>query len=374
MLAIYLWQGYGWATMSAAESEPIFEQPGAFSGESEPIIQDQTPEDNFTIDTLRYYLREIGKVSLLDAEEEIDLSKRIEAGLYAGELLTAATETHFSIEPPQLQRDLVTIQREGEEALRTLHLANLRLVVSIAKRHQRRGLDLLDLIQEGNAGLMRAAEKFDYQKGFKFSTYATWWIRKSITSALANTGKMVRVPSNIAEKISKLHGVQRDLRTELGREPTNKELAIEMDCPIEKIELYLDLARDPISLNQPAISEGNTTIEMTFEQVVVPEVPRTEELALDNIHIGQLSEALATLPDIKDASGKMLRDIICMHWGLFGHKNLTLEEIGKRFDRGREAIRLLEKKAFDQLLITLQKLGADANPHASLPRAAKKQG
>lgn len=369
MLAFYSGDSYRLATMSVPESAPTYEQPAAVFVEDMGLGYADDPEEHFTIDVLQRYLQEIGKAPLLDAEQEVDLAKRIEAGLFAGHLVAAATEA----QPFDAQRykDLVTLKQEGEVALRGLFEANLRLVVSVAKRYQRRGLDLLDLIQEGNFGLMRAVEKFDYKKGFKFSTYATWWIRKAINQGLADGGSNIRLPIKVAETLTKLNGVQRTLRSELSREPTSRELAAEMGCTLKKLEEYLDLSRTMVSLDQPAITERDKTVGMTLEQHVIAEVPRTEDIAFDNVHIHQLSHALNSLTDIKGASGKMLRDILCMHWGLFGYQDMTLEEIGSKYGRSRESIRLLERKGFQQLLEILASTGADINSQASLPKPAK---
>ena len=208
-------------------------------------------------DSVRAYLKQIGKVALLNAEEEVELAKRIEAGLYAAERLRRAIEAGEKVSP-QLRRDLRWIVRDGERAKNHLLEANLRLVVSLAKRYTGRGMAFLDLIQEGNLGLIRAVEKFDYTKGYKFSTYATWWIRQAITRAMADQARTIRIPVHMVEVINKLGRIQRELLQDLGREPTPEELAKEMDITPEKVLEIQQYAREPISLDQTIGDEGDS--------------------------------------------------------------------------------------------------------------------
>ena len=208
-------------------------------------------------DSVRAYLKQIGKVALLNAEQEVELAKRIEAGLYAAERLAELAEERREARPPQMRRDLRWISRDGERAKNHLLEANLRLVVSLAKRYTGRGMAFLDLIQEGNLGLIRAVEKFDYTKGYKFSTYATWWIRQAITRAMADQARTIRIPVHMVEVINKLGRIQRELLQDLGREPTPEELAKEMDITPEKVLEIQQYAREPISLDQTIGDEGD---------------------------------------------------------------------------------------------------------------------
>ncbi len=208
-------------------------------------------------DSVRAYLKQIGKVALLNAEEEVELAKRIEAGLYAAERMRRSLDAGEKVSP-QLRRDLRWIVRDGERAKNHLLEANLRLVVSLAKRYTGRGMAFLDLIQEGNLGLIRAVEKFDYTKGYKFSTYATWWIRQAITRAMADQARTIRIPVHMVEVINKLGRIQRELLQDLGREPTPEELAKEMDITPEKVLEIQQYAREPISLDQTIGDEGDS--------------------------------------------------------------------------------------------------------------------
>jgi RNA polymerase primary sigma factor len=208
---------------------------------------------------VRTYLKQIGTVALLTAEEEVQLATRIEAGLYAAERVHRAEDDTGKLSP-QLRRDLRWIVRDGQRAKNHRLEANLRLVVSLAKRYTGRGMPFLDLIQEGNVGLIRAVEKFDYSKGFKFSTYATWWIRQAITRAMADQARTIRIPVHMTEVINKLGRIQRDLREDLGREPTPEELARQMDITPEKVLEIQYYAREPISLDQTLGDEGNSKL------------------------------------------------------------------------------------------------------------------
>ena len=208
---------------------------------------------------MRAYLKQIGKVALLNAEEEVELAKRIEAGLYATQLMAEFAEKGEKL-PAAQRRDMSWICRDGDRAKNHLLEANLRLVVSLAKRYTGRGMAFLDLIQEGNLGLIRAVEKFDYTKGYKFSTYATWWIRQAITRAMADQARTIRIPVHMVEVINKLGRIQRELLQDLGREPTPEELAKEMDITPEKVLEIQQYAREPISLDQTIGDEGDSQL------------------------------------------------------------------------------------------------------------------
>jgi RNA polymerase primary sigma factor len=228
--------------------------------ESEALRQARKDaEMTASADSVRAYLKQIGKVALLNAEEEVDLAKRIEAGLYGAERLRQAEETGEKMST-QMRRDLRWIVRDGERAKNHLLEANLRLVVSLAKRYTGRGMAFLDLIQEGNLGLIRAVEKFDYTKGYKFSTYATWWIRQAITRAMADQARTIRIPVHMVEVINKLGRIQRELLQDLGREPTPEELAKEMDITPDKVLEIQQYAREPISLDQTIGDEGDSQL------------------------------------------------------------------------------------------------------------------
>ena len=289
-------------------------------------------------DSVRAYLKQIGKVALLNAEQEVDLAKRIEAGLYAAERLHRAEDSAEKLSP-QLRRDLCWIVRDGERANNHLLEANLRLVVSLAKRYTGRGMPFLDLIQEGNLGLIRAVEKFDYTKGFKFSTYATWWIRQAITRAMADQSRTIRIPVHMTEVINKLVSIQRDLSQNLGREPTPEELAREMDLTPDKVLEIQHYARDPLSLDQTIGDEGDSQLGDFIEdsQAVVAIDAVSFTLLQDQLH-----SALATLSE-REAS------IIRLRFGLIDGQPRTLDEISRVHGVTRERIRQIETKTMSKL-------------------------
>ena len=295
-------------------------------------------ERTLSADSVRAYLKQIGKVTLLNAEQEVDLAKRIEAGLYAAERLHRAEDSTEKLSP-QLRRDLCCIVRDGERANNHLLEANLRLVVSLAKRYTGRGMPFLDLIQEGNLGLIRAVEKFDYTKGFKFSTYATWWIRQAITRAMADQSRTIRIPVHMTEVINKLVSIQRDLRQNLGREPTPEELAREMDLTPGKVLEIQHLAREPISLDQTIGDEGDSQLGDFIEdsQAVVAVDAVSFTLLQD-----QLRSVLATLSE-REAS------IIRLRFGLTDGQPRTLDEISRVHGVTRERIRQIETKTMSKL-------------------------
>ena len=289
-------------------------------------------------DSVRAYLKQIGKVPLLNAEQEVELAKRIEAGLYAGERLRAVEEGEEKL-PTPMWRDLQWISRDGERAKNHLLEANLRLVVSLAKRYTGRGMAFLDLIQEGNLGLIRAVEKFDYTKGYKFSTYATWWIRQAITRAMADQARTIRIPVHMVEVINKLGRIQRELLQDLGREPTPEELAKEMDITPEKVLEIQQYAREPISLDQTIGDEGDSQLGDFIEdsEAVVAVDAVSFSLLQD-----QLQQVLQTLSE-REAG------VVRLRFGLTDGQPRTLDEIGQVYGVTRERIRQIESKTMSKL-------------------------
>ncbi|MGH3762080.1 RNA polymerase sigma factor [Actinophytocola sp.] len=290
-------------------------------------------------DSVRAYLKQIGKVALLNAEEEVELAKRIEAGLYAAERVRKAEDEQSEKLVPQLRRDLRWIVRDGERAKNHLLEANLRLVVSLAKRYTGRGMAFLDLIQEGNLGLIRAVEKFDYTKGYKFSTYATWWIRQAITRAMADQARTIRIPVHMVEVINKLGRIQRELLQDLGREPTPEELAKEMDITPEKVLEIQQYAREPISLDQTIGDEGDSQLgDFIEDSEAVVAVDAVSFTLLQD----QLQSVLATLSE-REAG------VVRLRFGLTDGQPRTLDEIGQVYGVTRERIRQIESKTMSKL-------------------------
>ena len=287
-----------------------------------------------TADPVKDYLKQIGKVPLLNAEEEVDLAKRIEAGLFAEELL--ATRGPFK---DRRQGDYEWIAEDGQRAKNHLLEANLRLVVSLAKRYTGRGMLFLDLIQEGNLGLIRAVEKFDYTKGYKFSTYATWWIRQAITRAMADQARTIRIPVHMVEVINKLARVQRQMLQDLGREPTPEELARELDMTPEKVVEVQKYGREPISLHTPLGEEGDSEFGDLIEdsEDIVPADAVSFTLLQE-----QLDSVLDTLSDRESG-------VVKMRFGLTDGQPKTLDEIGKVYGVTRERIRQIESKTMSKL-------------------------
>ncbi|BAK48431.1 MAG TPA: RNA polymerase sigma factor RpoD [Lachnospiraceae bacterium] len=287
-------------------------------------------------DPVRMYLKEIGKVPLLTAEEEIDLAMKMEAGINADKALEEDTENQLSEEE---KKQLTITSREGENAKKRLAEANLRLVVSIAKRYVGRGMLFLDLIQEGNLGLIKAVEKFDYRKGYKFSTYATWWIRQAITRAIADQARTIRIPVHMVETINKLIRVSRQLLQELGREPLPEEIAKEMEMPVERVREILKISQEPVSLETPIGEEQDSHLGDFIQDDNVP-VPA--DAAAFTLLKEQLVEVLGTLTEREQ---KVLR----LRFGLDDGRARTLEEVGKEFNVTRERIRQIEAKALRKL-------------------------
>ncbi|WP_120312568.1 RNA polymerase sigma factor [Mycobacterium mantenii] len=289
-------------------------------------------------DSVRAYLKQIGKVALLNAEEEVELAKRIEAGLYATQLMTELTERGDKL-PAAQRRDMMWICRDGDRAKNHLLEANLRLVVSLAKRYTGRGMAFLDLIQEGNLGLIRAVEKFDYTKGYKFSTYATWWIRQAITRAMADQARTIRIPVHMVEVINKLGRIQRELLQDLGREPTPEELAKEMDITPEKVLEIQQYAREPISLDQTIGDEGDSQLgDFIEDSEAVVAVDAVSFTLLQD----QLQSVLETLSE-REAG------VVRLRFGLTDGQPRTLDEIGQVYGVTRERIRQIESKTMSKL-------------------------
>ena len=287
-----------------------------------------------TADPVKDYLKQIGKVALLNAEQEVELAKRIEAGLFAEEKLAASTALE-----PKLRRELEWIAQDGRRAKNHLLEANLRLVVSLAKRYTGRGMLFLDLIQEGNLGLIRAVEKFDYTKGYKFSTYATWWIRQAITRAMADQARTIRIPVHMVEVINKLARVQRQMLQDLGREPTPEELAKELDMTPEKVVEVQKYGREPISLHTPLGEDGDSEFGDLIEdsEAVVPADAVSFTLLQEQLH-----QVLDTLSE-REAG------VVSMRFGLTDGQPKTLDEIGKVYGVTRERIRQIESKTMSKL-------------------------
>jgi RNA polymerase primary sigma factor len=289
-------------------------------------------------DSVRAYLKQIGKVALLNAEEEVELAKRIEAGLFATQLMAEKADRGEKYTPKD-RRDMAWICRDGDRAKNHLLEANLRLVVSLAKRYTGRGMAFLDLIQEGNLGLIRAVEKFDYTKGYKFSTYATWWIRQAITRAMADQARTIRIPVHMVEVINKLGRIQRELLQDLGREPTPEELAKEMDITPEKVLEIQQYAREPISLDQTIGDEGDSQLgDFIEDSEAVVAVDAVSFTLLQD----QLQSVLETLSE-REAG------VVRLRFGLTDGQPRTLDEIGQVYGVTRERIRQIESKTMSKL-------------------------
>jgi RNA polymerase primary sigma factor len=326
-------------------------RPGAASGarffedgtEDESGAPTRAPRVTHTeggsFDPVRMYLKEIGKVPLLTAEQEVTLAKRIEAGLLAAEKLDPDGEAGGGELADNQRASLQAVQRDGELARRQLTEANLRLVVSIAKRYVGRGMALLDLIQEGNLGLIRAVEKFDYTKGFKFSTYATWWIRQAITRAIADQARTIRIPVHMVETMNKVLRIQRQMLQELGREPTVEEIAAKVDLTTDKVREIQRIAQEPVSLETPVGEEDDSLLGDFVEDpnVIAPATAAARALLTEAIE-----EALQELNDRE-------RAVVRLRFGLEDGQIRTLEEVGKEFGVTRERIRQIESKTLAKL-------------------------
>ena len=303
---------------------------------AEVDLDDQTPAMG---DSVHTYLKSIGRTSLLTAEQEVDLAKRIEAGLFAEHKLeTLGLDSGVGLDE-NFRRDLELVAEDGRRAKAHMLEANLRLVVSVAKKYSDRGLSLLDVVQEGNLGLIRAVEKFDYTKGYKFSTYAMWWIRQAIQRGFADSARTIRLPVHVLEMLSKLSRVERDMHQKLGREPTPEELAVELDRTPDQIEELLRTSRQPISLDSTIGEDGETSIGDLIEDVDAPEA---SELVDRQLMAEQLRSAL-------DALTPREATIMAMRFGLYDGNPHTLDEIGRALGLTRERIRQLEKQSLSKL-------------------------
>jgi RNA polymerase sigma factor (sigma-70 family) len=305
---------------------------------------DETPqavedERGVSADLVRAYLNGIGRTKLLTADQEVSLSKRIEAGLLAEERLTVADEAGTELDP-QLRRDLRTIMTEGRSAKNHLLEANLRLVVSIAKRYTGRGMAFLDLIQEGNLGLIRAVEKFDYAKGYKFSTYATWWIRQAITRAMADQARTIRIPVHMVEQVNRMVRVRRDLATSLGHEPSIAEVAAALGIHDYQVLELISYDREPVSLDQAVGEDGESPLG-DFVARVDPNAEPADAVS-NGLLRNEVEIVLATLSQRE-------QEVIRLRFGLDDGRQRTLDEVGREFGLSRERIRQIEK-------ITLHKL------------------
>jgi RNA polymerase primary sigma factor len=336
------------AAVPAAEDDEIVEpsEKDKASGdfvwdeeESEALRQARKDAElTASADSVRAYLKQIGKVALLNAEEEVELAKRIEAGLYGTQLMSEVADRGEKL-PAAQRRDMAWICRDGDRAKNHLLEANLRLVVSLAKRYTGRGMAFLDLIQEGNLGLIRAVEKFDYTKGYKFSTYATWWIRQAITRAMADQARTIRIPVHMVEVINKLGRIQRELLQDLGREPTPEELAREMDITPEKVLEIQQYAREPISLDQTIGDEGDSQLgDFIEDSEAVVAVDAVSFTLLQD----QLQSVLETLSE-REAG------VVRLRFGLTDGQPRTLDEIGQVYGVTRERIRQIESKTMSKL-------------------------
>jgi len=310
-------------------------EPAEGELDEEPVARvEEDAAKTATSDPVRMYLKEIGRVPLLTAEEEVDLAKRVEAGLFASEKLTMKVSV-----PASLRRDLELIERDGQLAKKRLIEANLRLVVSIAKRYVGRGMLFLDLIQEGNLGLIRAVEKFDYTKGYKFSTYATWWIRQAITRAMADQARTIRIPVHMVELINKVARVQRHLLQELGRQPTIEEIAREVELPPERVLDIRKISQEPVSLQTPIGIEDDSSLGDFIEDsdAVVPADAASYLLLQEQLEV------------VLHALTPRERRVITLRYGLADGQTHTLEEVGHEFGVTRERIRQIEHKTLTKL-------------------------
>ncbi|GAA4827939.1 sigma-70 family RNA polymerase sigma factor [Actinomycetospora corticicola] len=303
--------------------------------QTEAEIQSDLDAQSPAADLVRVYLNGIGKTALLTAADEVELAKRIEAGVFAAHLLEDPTAEI----DPERAKDLRMVARDGRRARAHLLEANLRLVVSLAKRYTGRGMPLLDLIQEGNLGLIRAVEKFDYAKGFKFSTYATWWIRQAITRGMADQARTIRLPVHLVEQVNKLARIKRDLHQTLGREATNEELAEESGLAVEKVADLLDHSRDPVSLDMPVGSEEEAPLGDFIEDA---EATDAESTVISGLLHDDMRRVIATLDERE-------QNVIRLRYGLDDGQPRTLDQIGKRFGLSRERVRQIEREVMSKL-------------------------
>ena len=334
--------GTGPGAVAAASARPL--RPAGGQSQDEPPVSGEDDEDlpvarvaaaSATADPVKDYLKQIGKVPLLNASQEVELAKRIEAGLFADQKLAEGSGMLRADQCIDLER----VAEDGRKAKNHLLEANLRLVVSLARRYTGRGMLFLDLIQEGNLGLIRGVEKFDYTRGYKFSTYATWWIRQAITRAMAEQSRTIRIPVHMVEAINKLARVQRQLLQDLGREPTPEELAVELDMTPEKIVEVQKYGREPISLHTPLGEDGDSEFGDLIED---SEAIQPGEAVSFTLLQEQLHSVLDTLSE-REAG------VVSMRFGLADGQPKTLDEIGKVYGVTRERIRQIESKAMSKL-------------------------
>jgi RNA polymerase primary sigma factor len=332
--------GNGKAPANGGDTDPGDSDVVTLEAETDRLIEvdldDQTPAMG---DSVHTYLKSIGRTSLLTAEQEVDLAKRIEAGLFAEHKLETLGLAGGVGLDDKFRRELELVAEDGRRAKSHMLEANLRLVVSVAKKYSDRGLSLLDVVQEGNLGLIRAVEKFDYTKGYKFSTYAMWWIRQAIQRGFADSARTIRLPVHVLEMLSKLSRVERDMHQRLGREPTPEELAVELDRTPDQIEELLRTSRQPISLDSTIGEDGETSIGDLIEDVDAPEA---SELVDRQLMAEQLRSAL-------DALTPREATIMAMRFGLYDGNPHTLDEIGRALGLTRERIRQLEKQSLSKL-------------------------
>jgi RNA polymerase primary sigma factor len=321
------------AGVEVVADEPTPEELAAEAIEVEPpSLDDAGPAAS--ADLVRVYLREIGRVALLTAAEEVDLAKRVEAGVFAAERVDETADL-----PSELRRDLLAIVGDGQRAKQRLIEANLRLVVSIAKRYAGRGLPFLDLIQEGNLGLIRAVEKFDYTRGFKFSTYASWWIRQAVSRAVADQARTIRIPVHMVETVNRILRAQRMLVQTLGRDPTAAEIAERVDMPAERVAEIKRLAMEPVSLHSPVGEEEGSELGDLIEDSESVPPPELVSAGLLQSHVEAVLGHL----------GEREREVVRMRYGLMDGEPRTLEEVGRAFGVTRERVRQIEAKSLAKL-------------------------
>jgi len=308
------------------ESEDAGEEAPSYVTDFEGIDSD---------DSISLYFREVGKIDLLKAEDEIELAKRIEAGREAD---TALADPDAKLSP-RARAELVRVANDGEQAKRELTQANSRLVISMAKRYLGQGVPFLDLIQEGNLGLMRAVEKFDWRRGNKFSTYATWWIRQSLTRGLADQGRTIRVPVHMNDRIRKVYAVAQQLETEMGRRPSPEEIARELDMELEKVELALKASRRSLSLEKPVGHEGDSELGQFIE----------DESNEDPLETAALDLLRGDVENVLQGLTAREQRVLELRYGLRGHRAYTLKEVGRIFGLTRERVRQIEKEALRKL-------------------------
>lgn len=324
------------STSSTQPADPeVIDTDDLDGQEVDPGSRRNQTNDNPSADLVRVYLNGIGKTALLTAEEEVALAKRIEVGLYAQYLLDDPNTTLTRAK----KRDLKILARDGRKARSHLLEANLRLVVSLAKRYTGRGMPLLDLIQEGNLGLIRAMEKFDYTKGFKFSTYATWWIRQAITRGMADQSRTIRLPVHLVEQVNKLSRIKREMYQSLGREPSNEELAEESGIDESKIEMLLRQSRDPVSLDMPVGTDEEAPLGDFIEDA---EAADAESSVVATMRHEDIRDVIATLEQRE-------QDVIRLRYGLDDGVPRTLDQIGRKFQLSRERVRQIEREVMAKL-------------------------